>query len=111
MERGRKSLILYLPEIGELEKGSYQIVWNNGYDLHITQKKEEAEKIVSNNKACVDLGKIHLASVAINTKVSRIYSGRKIRSGKKLINKSTRKASKKTQNYAKGSRKAKKYTK
>ncbi len=108
MGRGRKSLILSHPEIEKIDTGACQIVWNNGYELHITQKKEKEEKIKSENKACIDFGEIHLASVATNTTKSRIYSGRKIRSHKRLINKSTRKASKKTQNCKKGSRKSKK---
>jgi len=107
MGRGTKSLVLKYNE-KDLASACCKIIWNDGFELHICQNKEVEEKIISSRKAAIDLGQIHLAGVAIDDESGFVFSGRGIRSEKRLINKSIRKASKKTQNCIKASKRSKK---
>lgn len=81
MGRGRKSLVFRLDI--DFVPGSVKVVWNDGYELHIVRPVAVAAKPPGVNRACVDLGEIHLAAVVTDTGKALVVSGRGIRSDKR----------------------------
>lgn len=61
-----------------------KIVWNYGYELHMTYAASAQDGQQSDVRATVDLGEIHTAAVTTNTGDGLIVSGRGIRSLKRL---------------------------
>jgi putative transposase len=93
MGRGRESIVLPidLPE----NSGACSLVWNNGFELHVCVKTQEAEESPGAVHATVDLGEIHLATVSTNTGKAMIVTGRGIRSLKRQRSKQLGKLAKK----------------
>ena len=108
MGRGRKSIVLKV----DLPKnaGACKIVWNNGYELHVTVPVETKES-VGHAKATVDLGQIHQAAVATNTGHALVVSGRGIRSIKRYRDKELGKLARMQSRCQKGSRRWRKLQK
>lgn len=81
MGRGRRSLVfkLDLPE----QIGGCQLVWKDGYELHISVPATPAPESPGAVQAAVDLGEIHQAAVTTNTGAALVVSGRGIRSLKR----------------------------
>jgi putative transposase len=106
MGRGRDSLVLpvELPE----QSRSVTLVWNNGYELHVSVEILLSEQAPGEVHATVDLGEIHLASVTTNTSEALIVTGRGIRSLKRQRTKALRIMSKKQSRCTKHSRRWKK---
>jgi putative transposase len=102
MGRGRDSLVLpvELPE----NSRSVTLVWNHGYELHVSVEVSQAEEAPGTVHATVDLGEIHLASVTTNTSEAIIVTGRGIRSLKRQRTKALRIISKKQARCTKHSR-------
>ncbi len=84
MGRGRASLIfpVDLPE----HSGACTLVWNDGYELHVTVPSCRAEAASGQAQATVDLGEIHQAAITTNTGTALVISGRGIRSLKRRHN-------------------------
>ena len=106
MGRGRASLVLpvELPE----QSRSVTLVWNNGYELHVSLEVSQEEEAPGKVHATVDLGEIHLATVTTNTSEAMIVTGRGIRSLKRQRTKALRTISKKQSRCTKHSRRWKK---
>jgi putative transposase len=87
MGRGRKNLVFDKPDWLK-EKAPSKIIWNSGYEWHITIEKPNKCKsdIVQEKPAAIDLGQIHLGAVVTETGESVIVSGREIRSLKRQQN-------------------------
>jgi len=81
MGRGRAAIKLQVDIVQPFVK--VQIVWNHGYELHVTHEASEASPQQSEIQATVDLGEIHTAAVTTNTGSALIVSGRGIRSLKR----------------------------
>lgn len=60
-----------------------KLVWNNGYELHLTYESSELKTQQSEVRATVDLGEIHTAAVTTNQGDGLIISGRGIRTLKR----------------------------
>lgn len=106
MGRGRDSLVLPL-ELPEQSR-SVTLVWNHGYELHVSVEVPQAKDAPGTVHATVDLGEIHLASVTTNTSEALIVTGRGIRSLKRGRSKALRTISKKQSRCHKRSRRWKK---
>ncbi|GER86445.1 transposase [Dictyobacter vulcani] len=106
MGRGRDSLVLpvELPE----HSRSVTLVWNNGYELHVSVEVPQSEEAPGKIHATIDLGEIHLATVTTNTSEAIIVTGRGIRSLKRGRTKALRTISKKQARCTKHSRRWKK---
>jgi putative transposase len=106
MGRGRESLVvpIELPE----QSRSVMLVWNNGYELHVSVEIAQAEEAPGEVHATVDLGEIHLATVTTNTSEAIIVTGRGIRSLKRGRSKALRTISKKQSRCSKHSHRWKK---
>jgi putative transposase len=106
MGRGRDALVfpLNLPE----NSRSVTLVWNHGYELHVSVEVPQAEHPPGEVHATVDLGEIHLASVTTNTSQALIVTGRGIRSLKRQRTKALRTITKKQSHCTKHSRRWKK---
>ncbi|WP_235845951.1 RNA-guided endonuclease InsQ/TnpB family protein [Dictyobacter aurantiacus] len=102
MGRGRDSLVLpvELPE----HSRSVKLVWNQGYELHVSIEASQAEHAPGEGHATVDLGEIHLASVTTTTNEALIVTGRGIRSLKRQRSKALRTIGKKQARCLKHSR-------
>lgn len=104
MGRGRKSLILPRPE-WLTQPSACKLVWNGVHDeLHITVKAEVAAEPPGTQKATIDLGQIHQATVVTDTGAALIISGRGIRSEKRRMNKMHSELARKLSRCQKGSR-------
>lgn len=84
MGKARKSLSFkidldFVPE-------SCSLVWNRGFELHIKQEVVLEDKLVTGNKATIDLGEIHHSAITTNTGNGLIVTGRGIRSLKRQRN-------------------------
>jgi putative transposase len=102
MGRGRKSIVLRvnLPA----NAGACKIVWNDGYELHVSIPIEPADESPGTAQAAVDLGQIHQAAVTVNTGKALVVSGRGIRSLKRHLNQALGEISRKRSRCKKGSR-------
>lgn len=104
MGRGRKSLILPRPE-WLTRPSACKLVWNGVHDeLHITVEAEVAAEPPGTQKATIDLGQIHQATVVTDTGAALIISGRGIRSEKRRMNKMHGELARKLSRCQKGSR-------
>jgi putative transposase len=102
MGRGRRSIVLKVnvPE----NAGACKIVWNNGYELHVSVPVESADKAPGRVRATVDLGQIHQAAVTTSSGDALVVSGRGIRSLKRWLNKALGEIARKRARCTKGSR-------
>ena len=81
MGKGRQSIALKLdlPD----NAGGCKLVWNDGYELHVSVAAVVADQIPGDQRAAVDLGEIHAAAVTTSTGHGLVVSGRGIRSLKR----------------------------
>jgi putative transposase len=102
MGRGRASLVLHvtIPE----SAGACKVVWNDGYELHISIPSAPPEELPGTVRAAVDLGEIHLAAVSTSTGAALVVSGRGIRSLKRRQNMVFGKIARRRSRCKKGSR-------
>jgi putative transposase len=102
MGRGRASLVFHLdlPE----DSGACKLVWNDGYELHVSVPAPCAETAPGQAQATVDLGENHQAAVTTNTGAALVISGRGIRSLKRRHNKALGQLAKKRKRCSNGSR-------
>jgi putative transposase len=100
--RGRRSLVfkLDLPE----RIGGCKLVWNEGYELHVSVPSVPALEPPGAVQATVDLGEIHQAAVSTNTGVALVVSGRGIRSFKRRHHMALGQLNKKRKRCQKGSK-------
>ena len=106
MGRGRQSLVFHLslPE----QIGACKLVWNDGYELHISIPTEGTQAAPGVAQATVDLGEIHQAAVTTNTGAALVVSGRGIRTLKRGHNMALGQLAKKRKRCQKGSRRYRK---
>lgn len=106
MGRGRQSIVLKLdlPE----KSGGCKLVWNDGYELHVSVEHQIEENNNGNNQATVDLGEIHQSAVTTNTGRALVVSGRGIRTLKRQRHKALGQIAKKRSRCQKYSRRWKK---
>lgn len=102
MGRGRPSIVLKLDV--PANAGACKIVWNDGYELHVSVPTEPAAEPPGTARATVDLGEIHQAAVTVDTGEALVVSGRGIRSAKRRLNKALGEIAKKRSRCKKGSR-------
>ena len=102
MGRGRPSIVLHvnLPTNARACK----IIWNDGYELHVSVPVEPAQEAPGTARATADLGEIHQAAVTTNTGTALVVSGRGIRSAKRRWNKALATIARKRSRCNKGSR-------
>jgi putative transposase len=100
MGRGRPSLVLHVDVPTEV--GAVQLVWNEGYELHISVPVVMSDKDPGGARAAVDLGEVRQAAITTNTGASLVVSGRGIRSLKRLRNKTQGQIAKKCARCQKG---------
>jgi putative transposase len=103
MGRGRPSLVLHV-ELPPASAGSCSIVWNNGFELHVSTTFEQDEESPGEERAAIDLGEIHQAAVTTTTGVALVVSGRGIRSIKRQRNQAHGKIARKQARCTKGSK-------
>lgn len=106
MGRGRQSIVLKL-DLNELA-GGCKLVWNDGYELHVSVACVVAKVAPGDQRATVDLGEIHTAAVTTDTGLGLIVSGRGIRSLKRQRHKALGQIAKKRCRCQKYSRRWKK---
>ena len=63
----------------EQAPGACRMVWNAGFELHVS-RKASVESKPDDARATVDLGQIHQAAVTTSTGKALVVSGRGIRS-------------------------------
>jgi putative transposase len=104
MGRGRQSLIFHvdLPSL----IGGCKLVWNDGYELHVTIPAASADERPGKAHATVDLGEIHQAAITTNTGAALVISGRGIRSLKRRHNMALGQLARKRKRCQKGSRRS-----
>jgi putative transposase len=102
MGRGRPSLVfcIDLPE----QVGACKLVWNDGYELHVSVAAAPADASPGSAHATVDLGEIHQAAVTTNTGMALVISGRGIRTLKRRHNRTLGQIARKRHRCRKGSR-------
>lgn len=102
MGRGRPSLTLRvnLPA----DAGACKIVWNDGYELHVTINQARAAEPPGQERATIDLGEIHQAAVTTTTGVALVVSGRGIRSIKRHQNQALGQIARKRSRCRRGSK-------
>lgn len=106
MGRGRQSIALKL-DLAD-NAGGCKLVWNDGYELHVSVESVFADVTPGNFMATVDLGEIHQAAVTTNTGNGLIVSGRGIRSLKRQRHRALGQIAKKRSRCQKYSRRWKK---
>ncbi len=106
MGKGRKPIVLPL----EIDPNCtiVKLVWNRGYELHVSREVETSGRVKTNVTAAIDLGEIHLATVAVSSGAGLIVTGRGIRSLKRQRHKQLRQITKKQSRCKKGSSRWKK---
>ncbi len=102
MGRGRPSLVFHL-EMPE-QVGACKLVWNDGYELHVSVAATPADASPGSAQATVDLGEIHQAAVTTDTGAALVVSGRGIRSLKRRHNRTLGQIAKKRHRCLRGSR-------
>lgn len=102
MGRGRPSLVFRADVSAEV--GAIQLVWNDGYELHVSMPVVMSERDPSGARAAVDLGELRQAAITTNTGASLVVSGRGIRSLKRLRNKTQGRIAKKCARCQNGSK-------
>lgn len=108
MGRGRASLVFDKPD-WLCKAASVKLIWSGAeYELHVNTDAPQSTLAIGNNHAAIDLGQIHLATVATNTGHALVVSGRGIRAEKRRMNMMHRVFSQKIARCTKGSRRWKK---
>jgi len=109
MGRGRENLVLNLtlPE----GAGACKLVFNDGYELHVTYHVDDAQESPGTHKACVDLGEIHQAAVSTDSGQAIVVSGRGIRTLKRQRSKALGEIAQKRSRCKKGSERYRKLQK
>jgi putative transposase len=102
MGRGRPSLVLHVAVPSNI--GACQLVWDAGYELHVSMPLTPPAAAPGPAQATVDLGEVHQAAVTTNTGVALVISGRGIRSLKRLRNKTQGQIARKRSQCQKGSK-------
>jgi putative transposase len=102
MGRGRPSIVLRVSVPDDAR--ACKIVWNNGYELHVSIPVEPADAPPGTCHAAVDLGEIHQAAVTTNTGEALVVSGRGIRAAKRRLNMALAEIARKRSRCRKGSR-------
>lgn len=102
MGRGRASLVLRLDL--PVNAGACQLVWNDGYELHVSIPSVVEQNPPGSARAAVDLGEVHLAAVTASTGAALVVTGRGIRSAKRLRNKQSGKLARKRSACQRGSK-------
>jgi putative transposase len=102
MGRGRQSIVLRVNV--PANAGACKIVWNDGYELHVSVPIEPADESPGTVRATADLGQIHQAAVTVNTGEALVVSGRGIRSIKRRRNQALGESARKRSRGKKGSR-------
>jgi len=102
MGRGRASLVLHV-EVPH-NTGACQLVWNAGYELHLSLPVTSPDAEPGPARATVDLGEVHQAAVTTDTGAALVISGRGIRSLKRLRNKMQGQIARKRSHCKKGPR-------
>lgn len=106
MGKGRK--VIVLPVEIDPDCTLVKLVWNRGYELHVSRDVEVSPRVKSNVTAAIDLGENHLATVAVSSGTGLIVTGRRIRSLKRQRHKQLRQITKKQSRCKKGSSRWKK---
>lgn len=88
MGKGRKPIVLPI----EIDSNCtiVKLVWNRGFELHVSRDVEVSPRFKSQVTAAIDLGEIHLATVATSNGAGMIVTGRGIRSLKRQRHKQLR---------------------
>ena len=103
MGRGRPSIVLKGIDLDVI--GAVSICWNDGYEMHVaTPDPASAQNPEATGLASVDLGQIHLATVADDKGHAMVMSGRGIRSIKRYNSKEIGKIARKQARATKHSR-------
>ena len=103
MGRGRSSIVLKGIDI--VAAGAVSICWNNGYELHVATPDPVVVKDPdATGLATVDLGQVHLATVADDKGHAMVMSGRGIRAIKRYNSKEVGKLARKQARATKHSR-------
>jgi putative transposase len=106
MAKGRKPIVL--PVEIDLDCTIVKLVWNRGFELHVSRDVEVSPRINSQVTAAIYLGEIHLATVATSNGAGMIVTGRGIRSLKRQRHKQLRQIVKKQSRCQKYSKRWKK---
>lgn len=101
MGKGRKAIVL--PIKIDRDCTIVKLVWNRGFELHVSRNVEVSPPIKTDVTAATDLGEIHLAAVATSNGAGFIVTGRGIRSLKRQRHKQLRQITKKQSRCTKGS--------
>ncbi|HEY9633825.1 MAG TPA: transposase [Coleofasciculaceae cyanobacterium] len=106
MGKGRKPIVLPI----EIDKHCtiVKLIWNRGFELHVSYNVEVLPAVKTDVTAAIDLGEIHLAAVTTSSGTGLIVTGRGIRSLKRQRHKQLRTISKKQSRCTKGSKRWKK---
>jgi putative transposase len=102
MGRGRQSLIFHVDVPAQI--GGCKLVWNDGYELHVSVPVRCVDEGPGQVHATIDLGEIHQAAVTTNTGAALVISGRGIRSLKRRHNRALGQLAKKRKRCQKASR-------
>ena len=106
MGKGRKPI--FLPVEIDTSCTIVKLVWNRGFELHVSRDVEVSPRVKSQVTAAIDLGEIHLATVATSNGAGVIVTGRGIRSLKRQRHKQLRQIAKKQSRCQKYSKRWKK---
>ncbi|MFG6084317.1 RNA-guided endonuclease InsQ/TnpB family protein [Paracoccus litorisediminis] len=105
MGHGRKSIVLSGLDLDADRIGAVSIVWAHpGYELHIAAADPIAPPAPGMKKATIDLGIIHLATVADDAGNALVVSGRGIRAIKRHRDKKMRQMQRRQARCQKGSK-------
>ncbi|MGO8946583.1 MAG: RNA-guided endonuclease InsQ/TnpB family protein, partial [Ktedonobacterales bacterium] len=105
MGRGRPPLIFHLdPTTLPEPVGGCQLVWKDGYELHLSVPVVGTVSASGPVQAAVDLGEIHQAAVSTNTGQAILISGRGIRSLKRRQNRALGQLARKRSRCERGSK-------
>ena len=99
---GRPSLVFHV-DVPE-QSGACKLVWNDGYELHVSVATATVDDCPGSAQATVDLGEIHQAAVTTSTGAALVISGRGIRTLKRRHNRALGQIARKRHRCQKGSR-------
>jgi putative transposase len=101
MGKGRKAIVL--PICIDRDCTIVKLVWNRGFELHVSRNVEVSPHVKTDVTGAIDLGEIHIAAVATSNGAGLIVTGRGIRSLKRQRHKQLRQIVKKQSRCTKGS--------